>query len=235
MEFTFSDEQKLIAESAREFADKEIAPRVRDNDRAGRFDRELASKLGEIGYLGAPVGEQYGGRSLDYLSYALIVEQVGRADSSARTVVSVQTSLVCGSIESWGTEEQKQDWLPRLCSGEALGCFGLTEPDTGSDAASLRTIARKTASGWALSGQKMWISMGNVADVALIFAQTDPEKAHRGLACFLVPTANQGYSAQEIHGKLGLRSSDTAAISLDEVEVDDAAMLGEVGDGFKVA
>ncbi|MGZ5308168.1 MAG: acyl-CoA dehydrogenase family protein [Solirubrobacterales bacterium] len=235
MEFTFSDEQKLIAESAREFADKEIAPRVRDNDRAGRFDRELASKLGEIGYLGAPVGEQYGGRSLDYLSYALIVEQVGRADSSARTVVSVQTSLICGSIESWGTEEQKQDWLPRLCSGEALGCFGLTEPDTGSDAASLRTIARKTASGWALSGQKMWISMGNVADVALIFAQTDPEKAHRGLACFLVPTANQGYSAQEIHGKLGLRSSDTAAISLDEVEVDDAAMLGEVGDGFKVA
>jgi butyryl-CoA dehydrogenase len=235
VEFTFSDEQKLIAESAREFADKEIAPRVRDNDRAGRFDRELASKLGEIGYLGAPVGEQYGGRSLDYLSYALIVEQVGRADSSARTVVSVQTSLVCGSIESWGTEEQKQEWLPRLCSGEALGCFGLTEPDTGSDAAALRTRAKKTDSGWTISGQKMWISMGNVADVALIFAQTDPEKAHRGLACFLVPTANQGYSAQEIHGKLGLRSSDTAAISLDEVEVDDAAMLGEVGDGFKVA
>ena len=235
MNLSFSDEQRLIAESAREFADKEIAPRVRDNDRAGRFDRELATKLGEIGYLGAPVDEKYGGRSLDYLSYALIVEQVGRVDSSARTVVSVQTSLVCGSIERWGTEEQRQQWLPRLCSGEALGCFGLTEPDTGSDAASLRTRAKKTDGGWSISGQKMWISMGNVADVALIFAQTDPEKGHRGLACFLVPTASDGYSPQEIHGKLGLRSSDTAAISLDEIEVDDGALLGEVGDGFKIA
>src|SRR6187397_1664562 len=129
MDFQLSDEQVLIRDAAREFCDREIVPRVRENDRAGRFDRELASKLGEIGYLGAPVSEEYGGRSLDYLSYALIVEQVGRADSSARTVVSVQTSLVAGSIERWGTEEQKKHWLPRLCSGEALGCFGLTEPD----------------------------------------------------------------------------------------------------------
>ena len=235
MDFTFTDEQRLIAETAREFADREIIPRVRDNDRAGRFDRELASKLGEIGFLGAPVSEDYGGRSLDYISYALIVEQVGRADSSARTVVSVQTSLVCGSIEQWGTEEQKREWLPRLCSGEALGCFGLTEPDTGSDAANLRTRAKKTDGGWVINGNKMWISMGNVADVALVFAQTDPEKRHKGLACFLVPTASDGYGAQEIHGKLGLRASDTAEISLDGVEVPDSAMLGEVGDGFKVA
>ncbi len=235
MDFELSDEQRLIADSAREFCDREIAPRVRDNDRAGRFDRELASKLGEVGYLGAPVAEEYGGRGLDYLSYGLIVEQVGRADSSARTVVSVQTSLVCGSIERWGTEEQKREWLPRLCSGEALGCFALTEPDFGSDAASLRTRARKTDSGWSITGNKMWISMGNVAELALVFAQTDPEKKHKGLACFLVPTAHDGYSSQEIHGKLGLRSSDTAEISLDEVEVPDEAMLGEIGDGFKVA
>src|SRR3954468_24005980 len=235
LDFQLTDEQQLISESAREFCDKEIAPRVRDNDRAARFDRELASKLGEMGYLGAPVSEEYGGRSLDYLSYALIVEQVGRADSSARTVVSVQTSLVAGSIERWGTEDQKREWLPRLCSGEALGCFALTEPDAGSDPAGLRTSATETDSGWTISGNKMWISMGNVSDVALVFAQTDPGKRHKGLACFLVPTANDGYTSQEIHGKLGLRSSDTAEISLDEVEVGEEALLGEVGDGFKVA
>jgi alkylation response protein AidB-like acyl-CoA dehydrogenase len=235
LDFQLTDEQRLISESAREFCDKEIAPRVRENDRAGRFDRELASKLGEMGYLGAPVAEEYGGRGLDYLSYGLIVEQVGRVDSSARTVVSVQTSLVCGSIERWGSEEQKRTWLPRLCSGEALGCFALTEPDFGSDAASLRTRAKSTDSGWTITGSKMWISMGNVAEIALVFAQTDPERKHRGLACFLVPTASDGYSSQEIHGKLGLRSSDTAEISLDEVEVGEDAMLGEIGDGFKVA
>ncbi len=235
MDFQLSDEQKLISETAREFADKEIIPRVRDNDRAARFDRELASKLGEVGYLGAPVAEEYGGRGLDYLGYGLIVEQVGRADSSARTVVSVQTSLVAGSIEKWGTEKQKQQWLPRLCSGEALGCFGLTEPDTGSDAANLRTRATKTDSGWSISGQKMWISLGNFSEVALIFAQTDPALKHRGLACFLAPTASEGFTAQEIHGKLGLRSSDTAELSLDSVEVGEDAMLGAVGDGFKVA
>jgi butyryl-CoA dehydrogenase len=235
MDLDLTDEQRLIQETAREFADREIAPRARDNDRAGRFDRELASKIGEIGYLGAPVAEEYGGRGLDYVTYGLIVEQVGRADSSARTVVSVQTSLVCGSIERWGTEEQKREWLPRLCSGEALGCFALTEPDTGSDAASLRTRATRSDRGWVISGQKMFISLGNYAELALVFAQTDPEKGYRGLACFLVPTSDGGYHAQEIHGKLGLRASDTASIALEDVEVPDDAMLGEVGDGFKVA
>jgi alkylation response protein AidB-like acyl-CoA dehydrogenase len=235
MNLDLSDEQRLISETARDFADGEIIPRARDNDRAARFDRELASRLGEMGYLGAPVAEEYGGRGLDYVSYGLIVEEIGRADSSARTVVSVQTSLVCGSIERWGTEEQKRALLPRLCSGEALGCFGLTEPDTGSDAAALRTRAERIDGGWRISGQKMFISLGNVAETALIFAQTDPEKRHRGIACFLVPTASEGFSAQEIHGKLGLRASDTASLALDGVEVGEEALLGEVGDGFKIA
>jgi len=235
VDFQLSDEQKLIREAAREFAEREILPNIRDNDREGRFDRELARKLGQIGFLGAPVAEEYGGRDLDYVSYGLIAEEIGRADSSARTVVSVCTSLVAGPIERWGTEEQKKKWLPRLCSGEGLGCFGLTEPDTGSDAANLRTRAKRTESGWSISGQKMWISLGNVSDFALIFAQTDPSLKHRGLAAFIVPTASEGFTAQEIHGKLGLRSSDTAEISLDEVEVGEDAMLGEVGDGFKVA
>jgi butyryl-CoA dehydrogenase len=235
MDFQLSDEQKLIQETAREFAEREILPQVKENDRAARFDRELARKLGEVGFLGAPVAEAYGGRGLDYVSYGLIAEEIGRADSSARTVVSVCTSLVAGPIEKWGNEEQKRRWLPRLCSGEGLGCFGLTEPDTGSDAANQRTRATKTENGWSISGQKMWISLGNVSDFALIFAQTDPEKKHRGLACFIVPTDSEGFTTQEIHGKLGLRSSDTAEISLDEVEVGEEAMLGEVGDGFKVA
>jgi alkylation response protein AidB-like acyl-CoA dehydrogenase len=235
MEFELSDEQRLIAETARDFTDNEIVPRARESDRAQRFDAELARRLGDMGYLGAPVAEEYGGRSLDYVSYGLIVEEVGRGDSAMRTVVSVQTSLVCGSIERWGTEEQKRQWLPRLCAGEAFGCFALTEPDAGSDPASMRTRAEKVDGGWRITGQKMWISLGNVAEVALIFAQSDPERAHRGICCFLVPTSSDGFSAQEIHGKLGLRASDTAALAFDGVEVPDDALLGEVGDGFKVA
>ncbi|MGI9019715.1 MAG: acyl-CoA dehydrogenase family protein [Solirubrobacterales bacterium] len=233
--FELTDEQKLIAETARDFVDNEVFPKARDSDRAARFDAGLARRLGEMGYLGAPVAEEYGGRGLDYVSYGLIVEEVGRGDSAQRTVVSVQTSLVCGSIERWGSEEQKQRWLPPLCSGEAFGCFGLTEPDTGSDAAAVRTRAEKVDGGWRINGQKMWISLGNVAEVALVFAQTDPEQGHRGMACFLVPTETDGFAAQEVHGKLGLRASDTASLSFDDVEVGDDALLGEVGDGFKVA
>jgi butyryl-CoA dehydrogenase len=235
MDLDLSDEQRLIQETAREFVDREVVPRARDNDRAARFDVELVRRIGEMGYLGAPVAERYGGRDLDYVTYGLIVEQIGRGDSSVRTVVSVQTSLVCGSIERWGTEEQRMHWLPRLCSGEALGCFGLTEPDTGSDAAALRTRAERADGGWRISGQKMFISLGNQAEVALVFAQTDPAQKHRGIACFLVPTESEGFSSQEIHGKLGLRASDTASLALDAVQVPDDALLGEVGDGFKIA
>jgi alkylation response protein AidB-like acyl-CoA dehydrogenase len=235
MDLELTDEQRLIEETAREFTDREIVPRARDSDRAQRFDIELARRLGEMGYLGAPVAEEYGGRSLDYTTYGLIVEQVGRGDSAMRTVVSVQTSLVCGSIERWGSDEQRRRWLPRLCAGEAFGCFALTEPDAGSDPASMRARAEKIDGGWRITGQKMWISLGNVAEVALVFAQADPASAHRGICCFLVPTDSDGFSAQEIHGKLGLRASDTAALALDGVEVADDALLGEVGDGFKVA
>ena len=235
MDFDLTDEQQLIRETAATFADRELAERARENDRNNHFDLDLVSKIADQGYLGAIVPQQYGGAGLDYLTYAIVVEEIGRHDSAMRTVISVQTSLVCSSILRWGSEEQKQQYLPKLCSGEWLGCFGLTEPDTGSDAANQKTRARKTDGGWVLSGGKMWISLANYSDVALIFAQTDPEKKHRGIACFLVPTESEGYSAQEIHGKLGLRASDTGEISLDEVEVGDDALLGEVGDGFKIA
>jgi alkylation response protein AidB-like acyl-CoA dehydrogenase len=183
--------------------------------------------------LGAIVPQEYGGAGLDYLSYGLIVEEVGRGCSSMRTVVSVNTSLVCSAILKWGTEEQKQTYLPKLCRGEWLGCFGLTEPDTGSDAANLKTRAKRTDDGWVINGAKMWISLGTHAKVALIFAQTDPEKKHRGLACFLVDTDQPGFQAQTIHHKLGLRGSDTAEISLDDVHATE--ILGQIGDGFKVA
>ncbi|HEY2160124.1 MAG TPA: acyl-CoA dehydrogenase family protein [Solirubrobacteraceae bacterium] len=235
MDFELNDEQLLIRETARAFTDNEIVERARENDRNEHFDLELVGKIAEQGYLGAIVPREYGGAGLDYLTYGLVVEEIGRGDSAMRTVVSVQTSLVCTGILRWGTEEQKQLYLPKLCSGEWLGCFALTEPDTGSDAANQKTRAKKTDNGWVINGSKMFISMGNHAKVALVFAQTDPDKGHRGLACFLVDTDQPGFQPQEIHHKLGLRGSDTASIGLDDVEVTDEQMLGEVGDGFKVA
>jgi alkylation response protein AidB-like acyl-CoA dehydrogenase len=235
MDFDLTDEQQLIRTTAREFTDNEIVERAKQNAREHRFDLELVSKLADQGYLGAIVPREYGGAGLDYVSYGLVVEEIGRGCSSVRTVVSVQTSLVCSAILKWGTQEQKQRYLPKLCSGEWLGCFGLTEPDTGSDAAKQRTRAKRTADGWVINGAKMWISMGNYAKVALIFAQTDPALGHRGLACFMVDTDQPGYTPQTIEHKMGLHASDTAAISLEDVEVADEDMLGEVGDGFKVA
>jgi butyryl-CoA dehydrogenase len=235
MDFELTDEQRLIKQTAREFTDNEIVERSRENARNHHFDLELVQKLGAQGYLGAIVPPEYGGAGLDYLTYGLIVEEIGRGDSSVRTVISVQTSLVCSAILKWGTEEQKRRYLPALCSGEWLGCFGLTEPDTGSDAANQRTRARKTDSGWVINGAKMWISMGNYARVALIFAQTDPSLGYKGLACFLVDAHQPGFKPQVIEHKMGLHASDTASIALEDVEVPDDGMLGEVGDGFKVA
>jgi butyryl-CoA dehydrogenase len=235
IDFELTDEQRLIRDTAKDFADNEIAPRARDNDRAGRFDTELVQKMADMGFIGPILPEEYGGRGIDYRTYGLIVEEIGRADSSARTVVSVNTSLVGSAIAKWGTEEQKQAFIPGICSGEALGCFGLTEPDTGSDAANLSTRAERFDGGWRITGQKQWISLGNYAKFALIFAQTDKDKGYKGLAAFLVPTDSPGFSSSEIHGKLGLHGSDTAELVLDGVEVGDDAMLGQVGDGFKVA
>jgi butyryl-CoA dehydrogenase len=235
MDFDLTDEQRLIKDTAREFTDKELVERTRENARNHHFDLDLVRKIADQGYLGAIVPPEYGGAGLDYLSYGLIVEEIGRGDSAIRTVISVQTSLVCSGILRWGTEEQKQKYLPKLCSGEWLGCFGLTEPDTGSDAANQRTRAKRTDSGWLINGAKMWISMGNYAKVALIFAQTDPELGYKGLACFLVDTDQAGFKAQTIEHKMGLHASDTASIALEDVEVSDEDMLGGIGDGFKVA
>jgi len=235
MDFDLTDEQRLIKDTAREFTDREIVVQSRENARNHHFDTDLVKKVAAQGYLGAIVPQEYGGAGLDYFSYGLVVEEIGRGDSAIRTVISVQTSLVCSGIVKFGTEEQKHKYLPKLCSGEWLACFGLTEPDTGSDAANQKTRARKTDSGWVINGAKMWISMGNYAKLAVIFAQTDPEKGHKGIACFLVDTDQPGYKAQTIEHKMGLHASDTASIALEDVEVSDDDMLGEVGDGFKIA
>ena len=236
MDFELSDEQQLIRKTAREFSDREVAPRATENARNKHFDLDLVAKIADQGYLGAIVPRDYGGAGLDYVTYSLVTEEIGRNDSAMRTVISVQTSLVCSSLLRWGTEEQKQRYLPRLCSGEWLGCFGLTEPDTGSDAANQRTRAvRQDDGSWRINGAKMWISLGNHARLALVFAQTDPEKGHRGLACFLVETDQPGFQPSELHGKMGLHASDTAQIALDDVVAPADAVLGEIGDGFKVA
>jgi alkylation response protein AidB-like acyl-CoA dehydrogenase len=235
MDFELTDEQRLIKSTAREFTDSEIVERSRENARNHHFDLEIVSKIAQQGYLGAIIPPEYGGAGLDYVSYGLIVEEIGRGDSSVRTVISVQTSLVCSAILKWGTEEQKQRYLPRLCSGEWLGCFGLTEPDTGSDAANQRTRATKTDSGWLINGAKMWISMGNYARLALIFAQTDPALGYKGLGCFLVDTDQAGFKPASIEHKMGLHASDTASIALEDVEVAEDGLLGQIGDGFKVA
>jgi butyryl-CoA dehydrogenase len=235
MDFSLTDEQELIRSTAREFTDREIVPSARRRSRDHAFDLDLVAKLADQGYLGAIVPREYGGAGLDYRTYGLVVEEIGRGDSSMRTVVSVQTSLVCSVILKFGTEEQKQRWLPRLCSGEVLGCFGLTEPDTGSDAANQKTRATKVDGGWQINGAKMWISLGNHAGLALVFAQTDPELGHRGTACFLVETGQDGFRPSPIEHKMGLNATDTAEIALDDVFAPDDAVLGEVGQGFKVA
>ncbi len=236
MDFALTDEQKLIAESAREFADKEIIPRARESDRADALRPRARQEAGR-GRLPRRSGDRGVRRPRARLHRLRPDRGAGRPGRLLVAHRRLGADLARLRVDrAWGTEEQKQQWLPRLCSGEALGCFGLTEPDTGSDAANLRTRATKTDSGWSISGNKMWISLGNFADVAMVFAQTDPAKKHKGLACFLVPTAGEkGYKPQEVHGKLGLRASDTAEIALDEIEVPDSAMLGEIGDGFKVA
>src|ERR1039458_9976026 len=212
MDFDLTDEQRLIKDTAREFADKEIVVQSRENARNHHFDTDMVKKVADQGYLGAIVPPEYGGAGLDYLSYGLVVEEIGRADSSIRTVISVQTSLVCSGIVKFGTEEQKHKYLPKLCSGEWLGCFGLTEPDTGSDAANQKTRAKKTDSGWVLNGAKMWISMANYAKVALIFAQTNPELGYKGLACFLVDTDQPGYTAQTIEHRSEEHTSELQSL-----------------------
>ncbi|MEK6619805.1 MAG: acyl-CoA dehydrogenase family protein [Chloroflexota bacterium] len=237
MDFDLTPEHEQIRTLARDFADKEIAPGARERDRSETFPKDVLAKMAPIGFLGGPVPEEYGGMGVDFVSHALITEEIGRADSSVRTTLSVQISLVELTILKFGTEAQKRTWLPRLCRGEVIGCFGLTEPEVGSDAARLRATATRDGDAWVIRGRKMWISNGSVSGLAIVFARTDPDvsKAHRGITAFLIDRERQPYGSQAIHGKLGLRSSDSSELILDDVRVPDSQRLGEVGRGFQVA
>lgn len=235
MDFDFTPEQIAMRKHMREFAEREIAPKAKMNDRECKFDWDIAKKIFKEGFLGCPVPEKYGGLGMDYIAYGLMTEEVNRVCSSTRTLFSVQTSLVALTILKWGTEEQKQFYLPKMCSGEFLGCYGLTEPDAGSDAGNQQTRAVKDGDDYILTGSKIWISCGTIAHYALIFATIDPALKHKGICCFIVDTKSKGFEAQAIHGKLGLRASDTASLFLDQVRVPKENMLGQVGEGFKIA
>jgi len=234
MDFELSDEQRLIRETARSFCDAEIAPHAAGWDRAETIDRAIVGKLAALGFLAAALPESHGGLGLEMVSYTLLVEELGRADSNVRGIVSVSNGLYGKSVARWGSDEQRQRLLPALARGEELGCYALTEPGAGSDPGSLETRAERDGDGYVLRGQKVFITLGSWATWALVFARTG-EPGPRRITCFVVPTSSDGFEARPIKGKLGLRAQDTAELHLDGVRVGADAVLGEVGGGFKVA
>ncbi len=235
MDLRLDQEQTAVRQLARDFVDREITPHVVEWDRAESVDRGIVRKLGDLGFLGLTVPEEYGGSGGDHLAYCLVTEELGRGDSSVRGIVSVSLGLVAKSIAAWGTDEQRREWLPGLCSGEAVGCFGLTEPGTGSDAGNLTTRAVRDGGDYVITGSKMFITNGTWADVVLLFARTGAEPGHKGISAFLVPAVSPGLERRPVHGKLGLRGQATAELVLDGVRVPASAMIGPPGKGFSVA
>jgi alkylation response protein AidB-like acyl-CoA dehydrogenase len=234
MDLSLSDEQQAFRDLARDFLDQEAVPHRTQWDRDESVDLAIIPKMADIGFFGLTIPEEYGGLGGDYLTYVLGMEELGRADSALRGIVSVSNGLVGKSILGFGSEEQKQEWLPELASARRLGCFGLTEPGTGSDAGNLQTRARRDGGDYVITGQKLFITNGTWADVALVFARTGGD-GPRGVSAFLVPTDAEGFEAREIKGKLGLRGQATAELFLSDVRVPATALLGEEGQGFKIA
>jgi butyryl-CoA dehydrogenase len=235
MHLELTDEQRAVREMARKFAEEYIVPVARENDVNERFPGDIIEKMGELGLLGGPVPVEFGGAGLDNIGHALVTVEIGKACSSVRTTISVQISLVELSLARWGTEGQKRRYLPALCSGKLIGCFGLTEPNAGSDPSGMETTAVADGDHWVLNGHKVWISNGGVAGLAVVFAQTDKSKGHRGIGAFLVERGTPGFSTRDMHGKLGLRSSNTGELMLEDCRIPKGQMLGKVGEGFKVA
>ncbi|WP_313410296.1 acyl-CoA dehydrogenase family protein [Aeromicrobium sp.] len=234
MDLTLNEDQRGFRALAREFLDKEVVPFRAEWDRVESVDTAIIPKLGQIGFLGLTIPEEYGGIGGDYVTYVLAMEELGRADSAIRGIVSVSTGLFGKSVLQFGTQEQKQRWLPGIASGEMLGCFGLTEPDNGSDAGNLTSRAVREGDEWVINGSKIFITNGTWADVALVFARTGGPGA-KGVSAFLVPTDTPGFEATEVKGKLGLRGQATAALSFSDMRVPADALLGEEGQGFRIA
>jgi len=230
-----SEEQILIRDTARAFAREKVAPHTRAWEAAGGIPRALLGEMGKLGFLGMCVPTEWGGAGADMVSYVLALEEIAAADGGLSTVMSVNNSPDCAALLAYGSAEQKEKWLKPLAKGEVLGAFCLTEPHAGSDASNLRTRAERRGNGWVLNGVKQFITSGLTADMALVFAVTDPASPKRGISCFIVPTKTPGYRVASVEKKLGQKSSDTCQIAFEDCAVGADAMLGEEGEGYRVA
>jgi alkylation response protein AidB-like acyl-CoA dehydrogenase len=236
MNFDLTPEQKQIQARARQFAEEEVAPIAREVDEKGEFPAHLVPRMGQLGFLAGPIEPEYGGAGMDYVSFALVYEELGRVDSSIRGFLAVHAGLVSLCLRDWGTEEQKREYLPRLATGKLVGCYCLTEPNAGSDVASLESTVREEEDSFVLNGEKIWITNGNIADVALVFASRDRSARHKGICAFVVPTDTPGFRREKMTGQeLGHRASDHARIIMEACRISKSALLGELGQGFKVA
>ena len=235
MDFTLSEEQLMIQQAAKDFAQNELLPGVIERDETQTFPWELVQKMGELGFMGMMVNEKYGGSGLGTLSYVLAMEELSKIDASASVMVSVNNSLVCWGLETYGTEEQKQKYLTRLATGEIIGAFCLSEPEAGSDATSQKTTAIDKGDHYILNGTKNWITNGNIAEVYLVIAQTDRDKGHRGINALIVEKGMEGFDIGPKENKLGIRGSDTHSLMFNDVKVPKENRIGEDGFGFKFA
>ena len=238
MDFDLTEEQRLVRDMARDFAAREIAPKAAEIDKSGRWPAEIVAKMGELGFLGMAIPQEYGGAGLDNLSYSLVMEEISAACASCGVIMSVNNSLFCDPIYKFGTDAQKKEVLTACASGKKLGCFGLTEPMSGSDAQTMATSAEKTADGWVLNGAKNWITNGPHADYILVFCVTErPAEAGAKIkhTAFLVPKGTPGYTQANPDHKLGIHGAHSCTVFFENCKLPDSAIVGKVGEGFKVA
>ena len=235
MDFSLTDAQREVQRTARAFAEREILPRIGELDASAQYDRTLYEKMGGAGFLGLPIPELYGGSGMDYLAFALLCEEMERADTAFRVILSVHTGLNSLTLLQWASEEQKQRYLVPQARGEKLATFGLTEPGVGSDAANLSTTARRDGDRYLLNGSKVWISLADTADHFLVFATVDRSKGHKGITAFIVERGFSGFSTESLHGKLGVRAGNTGILYFSDCEVPAANRVGEEGEGFTIA
>jgi butyryl-CoA dehydrogenase len=235
MNFDLSEEQQMVRAAAREFANSAVARVAAEIDQSGRFPRELFAQAGSLGFAGVAVPEEFGGSGMDTVSYVIVIEEISRACANMGVILSVNNSLVCDPIQKFGNSAQKKKYLVPLAKGEILGCFALTEPEAGSDAANQKTRAVREGGSFRITGEKIFITCGGDADLALIFASTSPEKKHKGISAFLVETGTPGFDRSKHQVKLGVNASGTVEIYLNEVVVPAENLLGAEGDGFRIA
>ncbi|WP_278399854.1 acyl-CoA dehydrogenase family protein [Stutzerimonas kunmingensis] len=230
-----SEDQRMIRDMARDFARREIAPHAQAWEKAGWIDDALVAQMGELGLLGMVVPEEWGGSYIDYVAYALAVEEISAGDGATGALMSIHNSVGCGPVLNYGSQLQKDEWLAELASGRAIGCFALTEPQAGSEAHNLRTRAELVDGQWVLNGSKQFCSNAKRAKLAIVFAVTDPDLGKKGLSAFLVPTDTPGFAVERSEHKMGIRASDTCAVSLSDCRIPEANLLGERGKGLAIA